>query len=624
MSLRDKLEAKKIEKTETEKERVAMSIQEKITAVEADIFALETRKQNIAKLFSTLKNNYNQSTASLDNFKSKKGLVKEIFTENEEVLKDDGIESFEQMLNENPDEEEVRAYRQAGVRGPKTIEDKEGDTGALYENINDLVSVKEALKAEMPELKLNFSARKVNNEDISHRDASFKKIEEYIKGLDDELIKLNKKKGEIVLDTPEGRAELILKDMETSRVLRDVSLDRPASFHLNNNQVELGLEIGEDNLKQIYKEELAKKLKNEIYGSMGWAIQANRAAAIKYEPFLNYPDLKKMMKLEITPEDQALIDLRQKNPYPDAETYIKKHGNLAAAWNEASRAIEDLRKIEKKIDILSKSAVDSNWILAYKANFELKNKEVLAKLAERQNLKEALMNSLPIAQRLLDSKFSDREVGLKSAVGDYSGKSHSIVDTSFDQYHKSNSSQSLENENNKQQFQQELFNKIDQDIKDLKNKIFAFGVNKKIDALNQKKQTIKEVMRLNDKINDTEAIRKILSQEEFEKIKSFVELSNQLRAEYRIKDQERIDFSKMCQGISINFKENDILNVESISIKDLASLLINRVTELNSMEKNADEEEKAIIKERDRIKQELERATKAFNEISREKIKPIL
>jgi hypothetical protein len=298
MSLGEKLEKKRAVKKEEVEKVKKMSVQEKINTITTEMNVLTTKKEKITSLASSLKNNYASADVKLTDFKDKKEVLKEIFNENEDILKEDGVENFEEMLVENADEEEVKKYRQSGVRGPKTEKNKEEETGELYQSVKDIGELKTQLNEEVPELKLNFSARKINNQDINQRELSFQKIEEYLNFLDTELEKLKQKQAETLLETKEGKRDTIVKDAQENNLFNSTSIERPVGFNFGDKQIELASQFGEETVKNVYVGMLSERMKNNILSGIKYKAKNDYQQISEENALLNYPKLKQIVELK--------------------------------------------------------------------------------------------------------------------------------------------------------------------------------------------------------------------------------------------------------------------------------------------------------------------------------------
>ncbi|MDD2680854.1 MAG: hypothetical protein PHE20_01985 [Patescibacteria group bacterium] len=290
MSLSEKLEQKRAAKEKEAEEIKKMSVQEKIDIMGAEMSSLIAKKERILTITSALKDGYLNADSDLSNFKNKKEVLKNIFDENEDILKEDGVEDFDDMLVKNADESEVKQYRKSGVRSPK-----DGETGKLYQSVEGISNLKNQLEEEMPELKLNFSARKVNNQDINQRELSFQKIEGYINSLDLELEELKEKQAETLLETDEGKKEAIIKNAEESNLFNYAEIERPTSFSFSDKQIELASQFGEDTVKDIYVEMLSEKMKNNILSGIKYRAENDYGQTGQENALLNYHKLKQLM-----------------------------------------------------------------------------------------------------------------------------------------------------------------------------------------------------------------------------------------------------------------------------------------------------------------------------------------
>lgn len=143
-------------------------------------------------LLSELKMAYSLGNSSLESFKSSKVKIQDLFNKYSTSLKTKGINSVEDILN-NEDYKEVKEITEYHQKGASQIIDKnkKGELGERVENIN---IAKEKIKEALPEMELNFSGKPKGKETSSHREESLLKIQKYIQDLEQQqLAEIQKK-----------------------------------------------------------------------------------------------------------------------------------------------------------------------------------------------------------------------------------------------------------------------------------------------------------------------------------------------------------------------------------------------------------------------------------------------
>ncbi len=310
MSLFEKLSQKKAEKLKQTQEQEGLAKNHTVEQIAANLTAMEEKRLKISTLLVNLKIAYEGANKSLTTFKNKKEELKQAYEDNKEILAEDGVENFTDMLEANASEPEVRQYRKAGGRGSVKENGEVGETGELYKKISSVSDLKTALQDEMPEIKLNFSNTKKEDEEKSNRDLAFENIDDYLKNLDQELIVLKNNKEEAYLETPEGKRQEILKLERPDYVLNMASLDKPDNFYFNENILKLSDKIGTAEIKAVYTEALTKKLENLVWSQKNKKNTSYSGDLSEEQDLIkNYPDLKKFHDLRY---DEAELNKFQK------------------------------------------------------------------------------------------------------------------------------------------------------------------------------------------------------------------------------------------------------------------------------------------------------------------------
>lgn len=174
---------------------------------------IRTKKEELIAKISILKDSLNKLDSAyysaqdgVEEFKSSKDKINELFNEYSEDLKKQGIDSVSGILN-NKDfsgDEEVINYHRAGT-GKFGRKDERGELGKRVES---LAETKTKAKEEFPELGLNFRGGVKEGEEISPREESLEKMRELINKLENEDLK------EIVKKEKIAKAEYLPKVKE--------------------------------------------------------------------------------------------------------------------------------------------------------------------------------------------------------------------------------------------------------------------------------------------------------------------------------------------------------------------------------------------------------------------------
>jgi len=296
MSLFDKLSQKKTEKISKEKEAINAEKKQSVEELAATIKATSEKKARLEAMLRDLDWAFKGGNQALDNFKSKKAQLKSAFEEHRDILEEDGINDFEEMLEANADESEVKEYRRSGGRAPRGQNEEAGATGSLYKGVKTLTDLKAAIQAEMPDVKLNFAATKKKGEEVSNRESSYAAVAEYLKNLDQEVIELQKRKEEAYLETSEGKRELINKTRNVDYTFNNVELNTPDNFYFEDNILSLSQQIGSEAIKEVYAEKLTKKLQSKAWAEKNKDQNNSYNKTKEQQAIENYPELKELVE----------------------------------------------------------------------------------------------------------------------------------------------------------------------------------------------------------------------------------------------------------------------------------------------------------------------------------------
>jgi len=301
MSLLEKLGEKRAQKLEIAQKATEQQKKQSFEEINNQVIATEAKKQRIINLSRSLRENYQGGEKKLVDFKNQKEELKNAYEEHKDILEEEGIESFEEMLEANAEEREVKQLRRSGGRGPVKEDGEAGETGALYKAVGTLKEIKESLQSEMPEVKLNFSAVVKKGEETSNRENSFAQIEEYLKILDEQIVELKKQSEEVKLETPEGKREALLKIDNPEDAIREVNFKNLDRFYFREAVLALSEKIGGDTVKEVYTEAINKKLTSIAWGNKRH--DSGYGKSSEQEAIETYPVLKKLNNFEYNHTD---------------------------------------------------------------------------------------------------------------------------------------------------------------------------------------------------------------------------------------------------------------------------------------------------------------------------------
>lgn len=296
MSLFDKLSQKKTEKITKEKEEINASKKQSVEELTAAIAATNEKKARLEAMLRDLNLSFSSGGQALNYFKGQKTQLQSAYEEHQDILAEEGVNSFEEMLEANADEVEVKEYRRSGGRAPKKQNQEVGATGSLYKGVKTIVDLKAAIQAEMPDIKLNFAATKKKGEEISNRDASFTAATEYLKSLDQEIINLQKQKEQAYLETSEGKRDIIDKTRSVDRTLADANLKDQDRFYFEDNILALSQQIGSEAIKEMHAEKLAAKFQKEAWSNKNKDQRDSYSKSEEQKAIENQPALKELVE----------------------------------------------------------------------------------------------------------------------------------------------------------------------------------------------------------------------------------------------------------------------------------------------------------------------------------------
>ena len=120
-----------------------------------------------------------------------------------------------------------------------------------------------------------------------------------------------------------------------------------------------------------------------------------------------------------------------------------------------------------------------------------------------------------------------------------------------------------------------------------------------------------------DRQIDWDFASKNLSPEDFAKVKELAEKRKTNNDEYKAYDQKRLNFleASSSKAFYLKFRPKDILANQEMTVAELPTRLQDRLKELEVAMNNLPEKEAAIIAERKRIHEELEKAKESMDEV---------
>ena len=260
MSLLQKLTELKEEKTVQKKAIETSQKLQTLSEISGKLDDLTNRHSRIIQLMINLGEARENASNSLEDYKSQKETLKNIYEDGKDIWNEQGINSLEELMTENAAEPELIKFRESGRRGPLTQEDPSGETGKLYSDTAQLRDTEEELLKLLPEnlKKLSFSSVKSKENGLSKREESLNLINGYLETLNSEIEDLKKEKEALYTETPEGKRAAILKCQRPD--FYGVRLDNPAYFSIPKKLIELSRQVSADSVKEFCSEQLGEHL----------------------------------------------------------------------------------------------------------------------------------------------------------------------------------------------------------------------------------------------------------------------------------------------------------------------------------------------------------------------------
>jgi len=283
MSLLEKLSQKKQVKVRAEKEIKEGEKMGVFEEISSNIEQKKEKKNRLLLLINDLELAWQTGGEVLTDFKEKKAVLREAYEENKDILEDEGVKDFSDMLEANATEPEVRAYRRRGARDLNKEDGTPGETGDLYKKVANIRDIKNKLQDEIkedhPDWKLNFSAGSKDKGTANQRQESLLKIKKYIEELDKELSVLEKQKEEAFLKTDKGARQEIAKNINTNNY-QNLSYDKmlEGNFYFQDSDMKLADRFGPEIIKEMYAEKITEKLTKQA-----WSNKSNKGDIENYE-----------------------------------------------------------------------------------------------------------------------------------------------------------------------------------------------------------------------------------------------------------------------------------------------------------------------------------------------------
>ncbi len=569
MSLLEKLDQKKAQK---EQQKQAEKIQEKKQSFEqinSQVIALTEKKQRIISLKNDLRRGYDSGENKLRDFKSQKETLKTAYEDNREILEEEGIENFEEMLETNAEEPEVRNYRNAGGRKPSKKESAKisageaGETGQLYKAVSSITDIKNSLQAEMPEgVKLNFSAVTRKDEELNNRELSFSQIDEYLESLEKDIAELEEQKKDAYLKTPEGVREALSKDVSPEWILRENNFNNPDRFEIKDWIFKLSEKTGLEPIKEIYTDTLNTRLEKIVW-------ENKRQMAIKH------------------------------------------HSDLEQLSNEEKRQITEL----------SRGAVGKRFAEAQERYFTYQNKKILESLDHARELGTNLDTAIKYLDNhsnLKDPELSKRKIRI--AADSWKGSQIYEAGSEYEPIRKSGAAA----RDKINEYTDTHIREMEREINKLRLATIVLGRNSKIEKL-EKRKRIFEDFKKDKPLKESELTSLGIDPEEIAEMKEMRQEKNETDKNYRHYDDNRIKFFTAIdtEKLALPITEDDILNNQEMGFDELSGRLQKRFDEINTYLNNLPEPEKTINEERKRLSREVEETEKKFKEIFKKNIEII-
>lgn len=302
------------------------------------------------------------------------------------------------------------------------------------------------------------------------------------------------------------------------------------------------------------------------------------------------------------------------------KSYLDSNGGFNQAWEKANRFNGDWEKEKSDLEKLSKVLVDFRWAQSLERWHREKNKEVLSEYDYNDGLAQNIRHQLATSQLLKDPSFKDRKIRLID--GGFSEET-AIKDLSNEEEYQKNSEERKAIQEEINAFTDEKKQELEKAMGSIKRGLLVFNKESKLDDLN-KRWKFFDYLKGDNLVNwnlSEEGYRgyakKSFSEEEVSKIEKLIERRTNNRSDYQAQDQKRLNFlqASRSKNFYLKFKPQDILNNQEMTVAELPTRLQDRLKELEAAMNSLPEREAAIIEERKRISEELEKSKQAMDEL---------
>ncbi|MFP4514936.1 MAG: hypothetical protein ACLFNO_02960 [Parcubacteria group bacterium] len=390
MSIKEKFEAIKkdseIKKTVTDIAEDKEVLHETLNQQQV----LTARINDLKSLVSQLKDSYRTSESSLEDFKKSAANIKELYSEYKDYLNEKGIDSVEEILHSDDFQEdaEVKEYHESGAAQI----DETGKRGNLGESVEGVAKAKTAIKEALPDMNLDFKGKKKSGEEMSPREISISKIEDYISELETELEETNKKESEKKDELLPKLGQMISLELDKIFSQEDLNLNPQLSNKkfINDKVLELGGDVLWSQIKEKAKEQIQKTIEekhaylhisdNDIDSSLEAEKFIYDVDKIKEE----HEDL-----LELKSEEEGL---KRVSNEINADYFLKSSGELMVKDNKLFR-----NDLMEKVDYFKEKNVEAKkvcedvineYLSAYKAAKEKMPSGLLIGKKTKEEVKE--------------------------------------------------------------------------------------------------------------------------------------------------------------------------------------------------------------------------------------------
>lgn len=229
MSIKNKFESIKMEVEAKKTESELIQGKEAINGLGDEKRILSDKISLVSGILSKLENIFSKSKKSLIDFKAQKEEINNLFNEYKDYLVEKDITSIKDLLN-NPEfaeEEEIKKYNKTTPQ-----QDAAGNRGELGDNIESAIKIKQEAKESLSDLNLDFRGGLKEGEEISPRQESLIKIQNYLEKLKGDLEVLNNQEKGLKTEHLPKVKELVTENIEKIFSNKNLSIG-PTAENLN-------------------------------------------------------------------------------------------------------------------------------------------------------------------------------------------------------------------------------------------------------------------------------------------------------------------------------------------------------------------------------------------------------